>query len=308
MTIESASTNVIWRISDGRAGHDTQSKGLVKALNLIKPCNCHDIELSDRKYGILDLLFKKFTTSEQLPDPDIIIGAGHNTHLPILCAKRSRGGRSVVIMKPDFPASWFDFCFIPEHDKPKIADNIFTTKGAINCITPSTEHMDDHGLILIGGPSRHFHWENEYLLQQLKEILKTYTDIKWEISDSARTPEETSMALAAIRAPNAEYKDYSSTGTAWVARRLNLAANVWVSADSVSMIYEALTSGSAVGLLDVPARGTNKLTNNLAGLVEDNMATPYNKWLLDRKLVNPPVLLNEARRCAEYIYEVGLLH
>ena len=308
MTIESASTNVIWRISDGRAGHDTQSKGLVKALNLIKPCDCHDIELSDRKYGILDLLFKKFTTSEQLPDPDIIIGAGHNTYFPILCAKRSRGGRSVLIMKPDFPASWFDFCFIPEHDKPKIADNIFTTKGAINCITPSTEHMDDHGLILIGGPSRHFHWDNEYLLQQLKEILKTHTDIKWEISGSARTPEETSMALAAIRAPNAEYKDYSSTGTAWVARRLNLAANVWVSADSVSMIYEALTSGSAVGLLDVPARGTNKLTNNLAGLVEDNMATPYNKWLLDRKLVSPPVLLNEAKRCAEYIYEVGLLH
>ena len=308
MTIESTHTNVIWRISDGRAGHDTQSKGLVKALNLIKPCDCHDIELSDRKYGILDLLFKKFTTIDQLPDPDIIIGAGHNTHLPILCAKRSREGKSVVIMKPAFPSSWFDFCFIPEHDKPKIADNILTTKGAINCIMPSTEHMDDHGLILIGGPSRHFHWDNEYLLQQLKEILKTHADIKWEISDSARTPEETSKALTAIRAPNVEYKDYSSTGTAWVARRLNLATNVWVSADSVSMIYEALTSGSAVGLLDVPARGTNKLTNNLAGLVEDNMATPYNKWLLDRKLVNPPVLLNEAKRCAEYIYEVGLLH
>ena len=308
MTIESTHTNVIWRISDGRAGHDTQSKGLVKALNLIKPCDCHDIELSDRKYGILDLLFKKFTTIEKLPDPDIIIGAGHNTHLPILCAKRTRGGRSVVIMKPNFPASWFDFCFIPEHDKPKIADNILTTKGAINCITPSIEHMDDHGLILIGGPSRHFHWDNEYLLQQLKEILKTNTDIKWEISDSARTPEETSKALATIRAPNVEYKDYSSTGTAWVARRLNLAANVWVSADSVSMIYEALTSGSAVGLLDVPARGTNKLIINLAGLVEDSMATPYNKWLVDRKLVSPSVLLNEAKRCAEQVYEMDLLH
>ncbi len=308
VTIESTHTNVIWRISDGRAGHDTQSKGLVKALNMIKPCDCHDIELSDGKYGILNLLFKKFTTIEQLPDPDIIIGAGHNTHLPILCAKRARGGRSIVIMKPDFPASWFDFCFIPEHDKPKIADNILTTKGAINCITPSTEHMGDHGLILIGGPSKHFHWDNEYLLQQLKEILKTNTDIKWEISDSARTPEETSKALATIRMPNVEYKDYSITGTAWVARRLNLAANVWVSADSVSMIYEALTSGSAVGLLDVPACGTNKLTNNLAGLVENNMATPYNKWLLGRKLVNPPVLLNEAKRCAEQVYEMGLLH
>jgi len=308
VSIGNTHTHVIWRISDGRAGHDTQSKGLVKALNLIKPCDCHDIDISDKKYGILDLLFKKFTTIEQLPDPDIIIGAGHHTHLPILCAKRTRGGRSIVIMIPGFPTSWFDLCFVPEHDNPKAADNILTTKGAINCITPSTEHIGDRGLILIGGPSRHFYWDNEYLLQQLSEILKTHTDINWEVSDSARTPEETRKALAALREPNAEYYDYSSTGIAWVARRLGLAANVWVSVDSVSMIYESLTSGAAVGLLDVPARGTSKLTNNIAGLVEDSMTTPYNKWLSGRKLDKPPVLLNEAKRCAEYIYEMGLLH
>ena len=299
---------VIWRISDGRAGHDTQSKGLIKALSLIKPCVCHDIDISDKNYGILDLLFKKFTTIELLPDPDIIIGAGHHTHLPILCAKRAHGGRSIVIMKPTFPPTWFDFCFIPEHDNPKIAGNILTTKGAINCITPSAEHLDDRGLILIGGPSKHFYWDNEYLLQQLSEILKTHTDIKWEVSDSARTPEKTRNALAALREPNAEYYDYSSTGIAWLAGRLGLAANVWVSVDSVSMIYESLTSGAAVGLLDVPARGTTKLTNNIAGLVEDSMTTPYNKWLTDRNLDKPPVLLNEAKRCAEYIYEMGLLY
>jgi len=308
VSIAGAHTYVIWRISDGRVGHDSQSKGLIKALNLIKPCDCHDIDITDKKYGILDFLFKKFTTIEQLPDPDIIIGAGHHTHLPILCAKRTRGGKSIVIMKPSISASCFDFCFIPEHDNPKIADNILTTKGAINCITPSAEHIGDHGLILIGGPSRHFYWDNEYLMQQLKEILNTHIDIKWEVSDSARTPEETRKALAALRAPNAEYYDYSSTGATWVARRLNLAANVWVSADSVSMIYEALTSGSAVGLLDVPACGTSKLTNNIAGLVEDSMTTPYSKWLVEGKLVRPPVLLNEAKRCAEYIFEKGLLH
>jgi len=308
VTTKSTQTPVIWRISDGKPGHDSQSKGLVKALNLIKPCDCHDIKLADKKPGLLDLILKKFPTTEEFPDPDMIIGAGHETHLPLLCAKRARGGKTIIIMNPSIPVSWFDFCFIPEHDNPKMADNVLTTKGAINCITPSTEQANDRGLILIGGPSRHFHWDNEYILQQLKEILTTHADIKWEISDSPRTPEITKNLLATLREPNAEYKKYSSTGAAWVARRLDRAANAWVSMDSVSMIYESLTSGAAVGILEVPTRSPGKLTNNIAGLVEDSMVTPFSKWQNERKLNQPPVLLNEAKRCAERLQEYGLLH
>jgi len=223
----------------------------------------------------------------------MIIGAGHETHLSLLCAKRARGGKTIVIMKPSIPASCFDFCFIPEHDAPKMADNIFTTKGAINCIAPSTEQAKDRGLILIGGPSRHFYWDDEYLLQQLNEILTTHADINWEISDSSRTPETTRDLLAELQKPNAEYKDCF--------------ANVWVTMDSVSMVYESLTSGAAVGLLDVPARNTSKLSDNIEGLVEDKMVTPYSRWLSERKLNRPPVLLNEAKRCAERLHESGLL-
>ena len=256
----------------------------------------------------MDLLLKKFPTSEELPDPDMIIGAGHETHLALLCAKRAHGGKTIIIMRPSIPASCFDFCFIPEHDAPNIADNILTTKGAINCITPSTEQVDNRGLILIGGPSRHFYWDEEYLQQQLNEILTTHTDIQWEISDSSRTPETTRELLSALQYPNAEYKSCTSKGPAWIARRLNVAANVWASMDSVSMVYEALTSGAAVGLLDVPLAGTGKVSNNIAGLVEDKMVTPYSMWLSVRKLSRPPVLLNEAKRCAERLYEFGLLH
>jgi len=308
VTTESKQTTASWRISDGKPGHDSHSKGLVKALNLIKPCDCHDIKLADKRPGLLDLLFKKFPDVNDLPDPDMIIGAGHETHLPMICAKRARGGKTIIIMKPSLPASCFDFCFIPEHDAPKMAGNILSTKGAINCISPSSEQADNRGLILIGGPSRHFYWDNEYLLQQIKEILTVSADIKWEISDSSRTPEITRDLLKALQESNAEYKNYSSTGPAWVATRLNLSANVWVSMDSVSMVYESLTSGAAVGLLDVPTRNTSKLSNNIAGLVEDKMVTPYSKWLSEQKLSRPPVLLNEAKRCAERLHECGLLH
>jgi len=36
--------------------------------------------------------------------------------------------------------------------------------------------------------------------------------------------------------------------------------------------------------------------------------TPFSKWQNQRKLNQPPVLLNEAKRCAERLQEYGLLH
>lgn len=308
MTTASTQIPVIWRISDGKAGHDSQSKGLVKALNLIKHCDCHDIKLTERRFGLLDLIFKRAPATKSLPDPDMIIGAGHETHLPLLCAKRARGGKTVLLMSPSISVSCFDFCFIPEHDTPKISDNVFTTKGTINCISPSSELAPNRGLILIGGASRHFHWDDVYLLQQLNEILTTYTNITWEISDSSRTPPRTRKLLATLQQPNGEYKNYSKTDSNWIAERLNFVANVWVSMDSVSMVYESLSSGAAVGLLDVPIRSTNKISKNITELVADKIVTPYNEWLSERKLKRPLVILNEASRCAERLHEAGLLH
>ncbi len=300
-------TPVIWRVSDGRAGHDTQSKGLIKALNSIKPCYCHDIKLADGKPSLLDFFLKKFPAPKELPDPDIIVGAGRGTHLPLLCAKRSRGGKTIVIMKPSIPASCFDFCFIPEYDNPRMADNIVVTKGMINNIIPSVEQINNRGLILIGGPSKHFHWDSKHTIQQIKEILTTHIDVQWEISDSARTPHATSNLLKTLHESNAEYKNYSGTGSGWVARQLSLVTNVWVSMDNISMIYESLTSGAAVGLLDVPTKNTSKLSNNIASLVEEKMVTPYSKWFVERTLNKPITVLNEAKRCAERLHEAGFL-
>ncbi|NIO88165.1 MAG: nucleoside-diphosphate sugar epimerase, partial [Candidatus Aminicenantes bacterium] len=79
-----------------------------------------------------------------------IIGAGHGTHFPMLCAQRARGGKTIVIMKPGLPYSWFDYCLIPEHDKPPRKKNIITTRGAINTITPTNNHSIDQGMIMIG--------------------------------------------------------------------------------------------------------------------------------------------------------------
>jgi mitochondrial fission protein ELM1 len=45
---------------------------------------------------------------------------------------------------------------------------------------------------------------------------------------------------------------FAATSPDWLPTQLARADQAWVTADSVSMVYEALTAGAAVGVLDVP--------------------------------------------------------
>ncbi len=301
MTEHKPTTTVIWRISDGRPGHDSQSLGLVKAIDQLCGCVCHDIDASALQHGLISLLLSKYPPALHLPDPDLIIGAGHKTHLSLLCAKRARGGHTVVIMKPSLPLSWFDLCLIPEHDNPPAAENIFVTRGAINMISPGNQHQDDQGLILIGGPSKHYLWDNADLLEQIKTILTQTPKTNWNISNSPRTPDNTSEALMRLQHENAEFVPYQDTDSAWISEHLASVGSVWVSEDSISMIYESMTSKVATGLLRVPAKRTGRIQKNIQSLNKDNMLTTFKDWKEGKQLSPPARSLNEAVRCAQHL-------
>ena len=248
--------------------------------------------------GVLHYLLKRFPPGEHLPRPDLIIGAGHGTHLSVLCAKHACGGKSVISMQPSLPAHWFDYCLVPDHDQPKPGGNIIITRGAINTLIPSAAHLNDQGLILIGGPSRHFRWDERQLMDQIQVILYRDKNIMWQVSDSPRTPHGTSKALANLEFTNMTYHSCQRTGTDWVAKQLAQACRVWVSADSVSMIYESLTSGAMTGILSVPELKPGKLTRTLNNLFTDAMVTSFPDWQNGKPLSYPPVVLDEALRCA----------
>ena len=72
-----------------------------------------------------------------LPTPDLLLGAGHHTHLSLLAARRIRGGKVVVLMRPSLPPGLFDLCLIPEHDAPPARPNVLATRGALNRIQPA---------------------------------------------------------------------------------------------------------------------------------------------------------------------------
>jgi len=245
----------------------------------------------------------RFAAGEALPSPDLILGAGHRTHLSLLLAKAARGGRTIVLMKPSLPTSWFDLCLIPDHDHPANHENIIVTRGALNTIIPAINQDAARGLILIGGPSRHYQWNVNALLDQLQCILKDSSE-QWTLSDSPRTPEQTCAQLKALKHPNLHYYSCKSTPTNWLSEQLKVSAKVWVTQDSVSMIYEALTSGAAVGLLKVPAKKTGKLTAAIQRLAEQKLLTIYDAWTEGQKLTATHGLFNESGRCAKLVMDL----
>jgi mitochondrial fission protein ELM1 len=88
--------------------------------------------------------------------------------------------------------------------------------------------------------------------------------------------------------------------------RLASAAQVWVTEDSVSMVYEALTANAATGVLAVPARRASRIARGITALTRDGLVTRFADWQRGKKLAAPAAPFNEAARVAAWIGEKWL--
>lgn len=289
---------VIWRLTDGKAGHDSQSSGLCLALQENYSCRIADLGCPP----LIHLFTGKWQDLKNSSAPDLIIGAGHTTHLPMLWARHCTGAACVVIMKPSLPPGWFDLCLIPEHDAVSTADNIVTTRGAMNCIKPSNSLAQDQGLIMIGGPSKRHGWDHEQLLNMIETVTNKSGSIHWTLTDSPRTPVATAIALSKLTHEQLEYKPYQQTDRAWLVDRLTTCGSRWVTEDSVSMIYEALTAGGNSFIFPTPRKREDKVTRSLDKLYEAGYLGKFESWLQAPHSLKH-IDLNESARCAELVFQ-----
>jgi len=300
---QTSKSAVIWRIFDGKPGHDNQSYGLIKALKNLSVFDCYDINSNALGHNFLNLILKKYPPGEGLPNPDLIISAGHGTHFSLLCARHARGGKTIVIMKPSLPNSWFDCCLVPMHDAPTTKNNLIITQGALNSIDPTPNHSNEQGLILIGGPSRHYQWDDHFLIDQLDSIIMHDSKIYWTISTSPRTPYSMLELLRENKWPGTNLVPYEKSSTTNLHKLFAKAGFIWVSEDSVSMIYEAITAGASVGLLSVPAKKHGRIKNVIEKLLSDKFITDFKKWNQTGEMRSPVKNFNESARCAVLIQQ-----
>ncbi|MEE8342806.1 MAG: mitochondrial fission ELM1 family protein [Gammaproteobacteria bacterium] len=299
---------VAWCLFDGKPGHENQVMGLVNALGSLISLNPYFFEA---RTSILNWTLGRFPPGHTLPDPDLLVGAGHGTHIPLITARRVRGGRIVLLMNPSLPTAWFDMCIIPEHDQPRPASNILLSRGTLSRIRPCPQQHDKRGLVLIGGPSRNYVWSDVSVIEQVRNVIRANPDWRWTLTTSRRTPLSFLQCLhtgSGAANENLELPDmaldivtWPDTGPEWVFEQLREARRVWVTEESVSMVYDALTVGAEVGLISVPKSRSGRVARGVQRLVEDGLVMPFECWRQGQELRPRTETFDEAARCALWV-------
>ena len=78
---------------------------------------------------------------------------------------------------------------------------------------------------------------------------------------------------------------------------------MWVSEDSMSMIYEALSTGASVGLLQTDEKPKSRLGKVAQSLAEKKLLTVFDEWQSSQQLLPPSRILSESTRCADLLVE-----
>ncbi|WP_299595077.1 ELM1/GtrOC1 family putative glycosyltransferase [uncultured Microbulbifer sp.] len=259
----------IWRFMDGNRAHEKQSAALVSGLRAVQGADqvvCCDVSCAEAH---VPLWGQPSQALRDLPAPDFILGAGHRSHWPVLRARRLFGGRSVVVMKPTLPLAWFDFVIAPEHDQPRPLQNVILTRGALAEPLPDFPAEFNRALLLLGGPSKHFHWDAAKIAAVTGRLLKQPR--QWIVSDSRRTPQDT---LAQCADSGAELHPWQQCSADWLGEQMARAGQIWVTGDSVSMIHEALQSRVPVGVIPMPSRSPcNKIRMAVDRLLDEGLVT-----------------------------------
>ena len=252
----STRTIVVWRFMDGKPGHEKQTAGIIHHLKQFIDVKICSLNCSSGLSNLIEILFKKYEAGISLPKPDILLGAGHATHLEIIAAKLKFGGKSAIIMKPTLPCSMFDLCIIPKHDKPPERKNIIVSEMPLPPLAKDRPVVKNLGLFLIGGFGRHFKWSDQLIADKIENIARhnSKSEIKWKLTTSRRTPVSFLAELRKRNLDNIEVLDYKDTPSDWVERQLAVCGQTWVTQDSYSMICEAVNACRRVGILELEGK------------------------------------------------------
>lgn len=303
---------VIGAFYDGRPGHEKQTRGIVRQLGAKIPVEIVAVEvphLSKTQQAGQWLHYLSAMPAEpqsNLARCGIFLGTGTQTHLAMLRQKKHSGIPAVTCMTPAFfIVNDFDLIFAPQHDNAGPAENIFNTIGPPGVNWNKANHLPDRVLVLIGGPAKNnLVWRSDAIVESVTRIARQNPDKTIIVSSSPRTPPETAAALRTLADGFCHlcFHDYRETPNGWVEQEYDRCAQVWVTGDSMSMMYEALSSGCRVGLIPVQWRRTkSKYTRSEQYLKKQGFIVDLHEYLHGTAKWRNETQLNEASRCADEI-------
>ncbi|HCA5285540.1 TPA: mitochondrial fission ELM1 family protein [Acinetobacter nosocomialis] len=282
-------------VSDGKAGHRSQALGLFQAMQR-QQANATFEEVSINDLPIISLIKALFSSKNSLLQqaPDFIFGVGSHTHFRVwLLGKIFKKAKTVILMKPNLPIAWFDYAVIPEHDGILSNERVIVTRGALNPIRNENRHQAGRILIALGGSSKRHQWNHEKVLLSVQKIVECNSNSEIILTTSRRTPAGfINILKQQSSAKKLKICPVEQTPQGWIFEEMQKAEAVWVTEDSISMIYEALTAGCRVGVIAMDRLKQDRITNSVDILLEKKLIAN----VFDINLLPEGQVLQEADR------------
>jgi mitochondrial fission protein ELM1 len=309
-TTNPRSAPVVWLLTDNKPGHRNQLKGLGNRLRVLAGASLHWVDANSLKVPLWRVLLAKAPPIDKnLPRPDLIIGAGSGTHRLLLSLRGLRTARTLVIMKPAFPLSLVDGALIPAHDNVRLGPKVLVTNGVINTMTPLARITEKpEALVLVGGPSPHYQWDNDVIMGQINHLIGHYPQWRWTISGSRRTPDDLLARLNELASMKITVVDPDTTHADWLSHTLAASRAAWVTPDSMSMVCESATSGVPTGLFQLSEQPGSRVAKGVNQLMKEGRIGRWNDHaaVMAGKTEHNPALW-EADRAARWVIKQGLL-
>ena len=296
---------ICW-FKDSKIGHEKQVHAILDNLALSQDLLIEERYISNPVWLEL-LLYLLKIKPKQDSIPDIIIGAGSKTTIPMLRYKIDSKTKVISVMKPQFFESKFDLIVAPRHDYEVVPDNVFTYIGSIARVNINPE-LEDIGLIVVGGINKHFDFDEDYQISQIDFIISLFSDINWIVFNSRRTPKsfneriETNTSIEKFIDVTKNFEPLNDY--------LSKAKFKFVTPDSVNMIFESLSSSGETYLFDMHAPRENKITK----LIDEVKKNKYVGYLEEKNLENteintmslnkPNTLHDTFREVEKVVYEI----
>ena len=176
--------------------------------------------------------------------------------------------------------------------------HVITTQGALNPIVNENRHQLNRILIALGGNSKRHQWNDEKVLSSIQRLVENNVHATFILTTSRRTPD---TFLETLPQQNFYSKlqifPVEHTPQGWVFEEMQKAEAVWVTEDSVSMIFEALTAGCKVGIIKINRLKEDRITCSIDQIIQSNLVSDQT---FIEMLVEPHAF-KEADRVATYL-------
>lgn len=278
----------IWALLGARPGDNDQVLALAEALGLpfqVKQLSYNSLNrLGPRMLGrsLASLTASSRATILADPPPDVTISTGHRS-VPVVRALRHRSGgrtRSIHLGFPRISPDHFDLVIatpqypMPDHSK-LLRIPYALTRAAVSKPDPTDDPAmaqlhPPRRLLLVGGPTLFWDLDEGLLKDTLSETLDESSAQAGSVlvSTSARTTSSLSADIRASLDGSPARSLFAQPGTAPdYASLLAAADSIHVTADSVSMVSDAIWTGKPVAIVPIKKSTSGKLVFGVADAV-----------------------------------------